>query len=353
MDREASSLQYKATFCPEPARSSCSVFTLPSSQTKRGPRLEPAGEPQALPLRLWRPSPPPSPSGPGGAPLHSGSHLFPLHRRAAHQAMSKSRSWYHFRDGTHRAPRTHPAARVLIQRREDMAGRQAGSTAQKLCQWRLWVPSPAGWSQVSPFLPRSVTPGSHGWEKLCSQGLWPRGTKGLTQPCWGRKVCLGLVQPCPGHDRVVFPHHSRDSQRVHSKPPPNLRVPPECPLPQALQPHLAPLGCPRSGPPAASPCPRAGNPPPRPRAPPQAPQPHLARTQAPPPRAPTQGHPQPPLAPAQAPPAPGPAPGPAASPCAGPRPGSTPWPAGAGRWEPGSACLQGRPGRPPHWGGSA
>ena len=239
MDREASSLQYKATFCPEPARSSCSVFTLPSSQTKRGPRLEPAGEPQALPLRLWRPSPPPSPSGPGGAPLHSGSHLFPLHRRAAHQAMSKSRSWYHFRDGTHRAPRTHPAARVLIQRREDMAGRQAGSTAQKLCQWRLWVPSPAGWSQVSPFLPRSVTPGSHGWEKLCSQGLWPRGTKGLTQPCWGRKVCLGLVQPCPGHDRVVFPHHSRDSQRVHSKPPPNLRVPPECPLPQALQPHLA------------------------------------------------------------------------------------------------------------------
>lgn len=163
-------------------------FTLLSSQTKRGPRLEPAGEPQALPLRLWRPSPPPSPSGPGGAPLHSGSHLFPLHRRAAHQAMSKSRSWYHFRDGTHRAPRTHPAARVLIQRREDMAGRQAGSTAQKLCQWRLWVPSPAGWSQVSPFLPRSVTPGSHGWEKLCSQGLWPRGTKGLTQPCWGRKV---------------------------------------------------------------------------------------------------------------------------------------------------------------------
>ena len=61
MDGEASSLQYKAAFCPEPARSSCSVFTLLSSQTKRGPRLEPAGEPQALPLRLWRPSPPPSP----------------------------------------------------------------------------------------------------------------------------------------------------------------------------------------------------------------------------------------------------------------------------------------------------
>lgn len=32
------------------------------------------------------PSPPRSPSGPGGAPLHSGPHLFPLHRRAAHEA---------------------------------------------------------------------------------------------------------------------------------------------------------------------------------------------------------------------------------------------------------------------------
>ena len=37
--------------------------------------------------------------------------------------LSKSRSWYHFRDGTHTAPGTHPAARVLIQRRVDMAGR--------------------------------------------------------------------------------------------------------------------------------------------------------------------------------------------------------------------------------------
>lgn len=33
--------------------------------------------------------------------------------------------------------------------------------------------------------------------------------------------------------------------------------------------------------------------------------------------------------------------------------GSTPWPAGASHWEPGSASPRGHPGRPPHWGGSA
>ena len=60
-----------------------------------------------------------------------------------------------------------------IQRCADMAGRQAGSGAQKQRQRRLWVPGPARQGRVSPFLPRSVTLGGHVWEKLCSQGRQP------------------------------------------------------------------------------------------------------------------------------------------------------------------------------------
>lgn len=37
MDREASSLQYKATFCPEPARSSCSFLHTSVLTDEAGP----------------------------------------------------------------------------------------------------------------------------------------------------------------------------------------------------------------------------------------------------------------------------------------------------------------------------
>ena len=166
--------------------------------------LGPAGKTQALPLRLWWPSPQPCPSGPRGGPLHSGSHWFPLHHGAAHEAMSKSRSWYCFRDGTHTAPRDPPrgaCSHTEVCRRGGKAGGEQSPEAASAAALGPWPCR----GQVSPFLPRSVTPGSRGWEKLCSWGRWPRGTKGLTRPCEGRKVCLGLVRPCPGLYQVAFP----------------------------------------------------------------------------------------------------------------------------------------------------